>query len=130
VSGAPKLEGVLAHERSHIRRRDPAIQVLSAIHRALLWYNPLSWHLDRQIVRLAEEASDDEAVAAIRDHASYADLALPRGDPGLQPACSIFHTVRGMEGSSPPQTEVCPTNNPPGHHADRFIKFDSARREE
>ena len=71
-----RLEGVLAHERSHIRRHDPAVQVLSAIHRTLLWYSPLSWYLDCQIVRLAEEASDDDAVAAIRDRESYAETLL------------------------------------------------------
>jgi len=71
-----KLDAVLAHERSHIRRRDPAVQVLSAIHRALLWYSPLSWYLDRQIVRLAEEASDDAAVAAVCDRAAYAETLL------------------------------------------------------
>jgi uncharacterized protein (TIGR03435 family) len=71
-----KLEAVLAHERSHIRRRDPAVQLLSAIHRALLWHSPLSWFLHRRIVRVAEEASDDAAVAAICDRASYAEVLL------------------------------------------------------
>jgi uncharacterized protein (TIGR03435 family) len=71
-----KLEAVLAHERSHIRRRDPAVQLLSAIHRALLWHSPLSWFLHRRIVRVAEEVSDDAAVAAICDRASYADVLL------------------------------------------------------
>jgi uncharacterized protein (TIGR03435 family) len=73
---AEKLAAVLAHERSHIRRHDPAVQVLSAIHRALLWYSPLSWYLDRQIVRLAEQASDDAAIAAVEDRASYAQTLL------------------------------------------------------
>jgi RND family efflux transporter MFP subunit len=71
-----KLDAVLAHERSHIRRRDPAVQVLSAIHRALLWHSPLSWFLHRRIVRLAEEASDDAAVAVTRDRALYAEVLL------------------------------------------------------
>jgi beta-lactamase regulating signal transducer with metallopeptidase domain len=83
---ATKLEAVLAHERSHIRRRDPAVQVLSAIHRALLWYSPLSWFLDRQIVRLAEQASDDAAVAAIRDRASYAEVLLEFMQRGVRRA--------------------------------------------
>jgi uncharacterized protein (TIGR03435 family) len=73
---AEKLAAVLAHERSHIRRHDPAVQLLSAIHRALLWYSPLSWYLDRQIVRLAEQASDDAAIAAVNDRASYAETLL------------------------------------------------------
>ncbi len=71
-----KLEAVLAHERSHIRRRDTAVQLLSAIHRAVLWHSPLSWLLHRRIVRLAEDVSDDAAVAAIRDRASYAEVLL------------------------------------------------------
>jgi uncharacterized protein (TIGR03435 family) len=71
-----KLDAVLAHERSHIHRRDPAVQLLSAIHRALLWHSPLSWFLHRCIVRVAEEVSDDAAVLAIRDRASYAEVLL------------------------------------------------------
>ena len=73
---ASKLAAVLAHERAHIRRRDPLVQSLSALHRALLWFSPLSWYLDRQIVRLAEEASDDAAVVAIRDRVVYAETLL------------------------------------------------------
>ncbi|MBZ5621137.1 MAG: hypothetical protein LAQ69_20785 [Acidobacteriia bacterium] len=71
-----KLETILAHERSHVRRRDPAVQLVSAIHRALLWYSPLSWFLHSRIVRLAEEASDDAALAAAGDRASYAAVLL------------------------------------------------------
>lgn len=73
---ATKLEAVLAHERSHVRRRDPMVQVVSAMHRALLWHTPLSWFLHRCIVRVAEEASDDAALAAVRDRASYAGILL------------------------------------------------------
>jgi hypothetical protein len=71
-----KLEAVLAHERSHIRRHDPAVQLLSAIHRALVWHSPLSWFLHRRIVRVAEEVSDDAAMAVTRDRASYAEFLL------------------------------------------------------
>ena len=71
-----KLEAVLAHERSHIRRHDPAVQLLSAIHRALLWHSPLSWFLHHRIVRVAEEASDDAALAVTGDRALYAEVLL------------------------------------------------------
>jgi RND family efflux transporter MFP subunit len=73
---AAKLDAVLAHERSHILRYDPAVQLLSAIHRALLWHSPLSWFLHQRIVRVAEEASDDAAVAVTRDRAVYAEVLL------------------------------------------------------
>jgi uncharacterized protein (TIGR03435 family) len=79
-----KLDAVLAHERSHILRRDPAVQLLSAIHRALAWHNPLSWFLHRRIVRTAEEVSDDAAVAAVRNRASYAEMLLEFMERGLR----------------------------------------------
>jgi uncharacterized protein (TIGR03435 family) len=71
-----KLAAVLAHERSHIARFDPAVQLLSAVHRAVLWFSPASWLLHSRIVRVAEEASDDAAVAVMRDRISYAEILL------------------------------------------------------
>jgi len=50
--------------------------MVSAIHRALLWHNPLSWFLHGRIVRAAEEASDDAAVEETRDRASYAEMLI------------------------------------------------------
>jgi uncharacterized protein (TIGR03435 family) len=70
------LDAVLALERSHMRRRDSAVQFLSAIHRSLLWASPASWILDRGLVRAAEELSDDDAVSATGDRVSYAELLL------------------------------------------------------
>ncbi len=71
-----KLNAVLAHERSHVRRHDPAVQLLSVIHRTLLWYSPLSWFLHQSIVQTAEEAADDAAIAATQDRTSYAEALL------------------------------------------------------
>ena len=71
-----KLDAVLAHECSHIRRFDPALQLLSALHRALLWHSPLSWFLHRRMVRVAEEVSDDAALAVTVDRAFYAEVLL------------------------------------------------------
>ena len=73
---AAKRDAVLAHERSHIRRFDPAVQLLSAIHRAFLWHSPLSWFLHQRIVRAAEEVSDDAALAVAPDRALYAEVLL------------------------------------------------------
>ncbi len=81
-----KLDAVLAHERSHIQRHDPAMQVAAAFHRALLWHSPLSWFLHRRMVRLAEEASDDAAVVATCDRASYAEVLLEFMQRGAHPA--------------------------------------------
>jgi len=73
---AAKLAAIVAHERSHVRRRDPVVQFVSAIHRSLLWVSPFSWFLHRSIIRTAEEVSDDDAVAVICDRVSYAEILL------------------------------------------------------
>jgi len=71
-----KLEAVLTHERSHIWRYDPGVQLLSALHRAVLWFSPMSWFLHQRLVRVAEEASDDAAVGSTGDRAMYAKVLL------------------------------------------------------
>jgi RND family efflux transporter MFP subunit len=83
---AAKRDAVLAHEASHIRRFDPGIQLVSAMHRALLWYSPLSWFLHSRIVRVAEEASDDAALTVNGDRASYAEFLLDFMQRGVRPA--------------------------------------------
>jgi hypothetical protein len=45
----------------------------------------LSWFLDRQIVCLAEEASDDAALAAAGDRASYAEVLLHFLERAVEP---------------------------------------------
>jgi len=70
------LRAVLAHERSHVRRRDPARQLVSTLHRAVLWHSPASWLLHRSLVRIAETVSDEDAIAESQDRASYARMLL------------------------------------------------------
>ncbi len=71
-----QTSAVLAHELSHVARGDALTQTLSGIHRAIFWFSPLSWLLDRAIVELAEQASDDEALRAGTDRARYAEVLL------------------------------------------------------
>jgi beta-lactamase regulating signal transducer with metallopeptidase domain len=59
-----ELDAVLAHEVSHVARRDALTERLSLLHRAIFWFSPLSWWLDRRLAELGEEASDDAALAA------------------------------------------------------------------
>ena len=71
-----KLLAVLAHEQSHIRRGDFFIQLLAALHRALFWFSPFAWWLQRRLCELAEAASDDAAVRLLDDRASYAEILI------------------------------------------------------
>jgi beta-lactamase regulating signal transducer with metallopeptidase domain len=71
-----ELDAVLAHEISHVARRDAFTERLSLLHRAIFWFSPLSWWLDRRLAELAEEASDDAALAAGADRTRYAETVL------------------------------------------------------
>jgi len=71
-----KLTAVLAHERSHVARRDPLTQRLSLLHRAVFWFSPLAWWLDRHLSVLAEQASDEAALSCGTDRKHYARILL------------------------------------------------------
>ncbi len=59
---SPKeLEYALLHELTHYRRRDIWLKALSLWVRAVHWFNPLVWLMDRAIER-DTELSCDEAV--------------------------------------------------------------------
>ena len=71
-----ELDAVLAHEISHVVRRDALAERLALVHRAIFWFSPLSWWLARHLADLAEEASDDAALAAGADRTRYAETLL------------------------------------------------------
>jgi beta-lactamase regulating signal transducer with metallopeptidase domain len=71
-----KLVAVLAHERSHVLRRDCYLLWLARLHTCLLWFNPLAWWLQRRLAALAEMTSDEAAVAALGDKPAYAQILL------------------------------------------------------
>jgi len=71
-----KLDAVLAHEVSHVARRDALTQCLCLLHRAIFWFSPLAWWLDRHLTDLAEQASDEAALACGADRKDYARTLL------------------------------------------------------
>jgi len=71
-----KLEAVFAHELSHVARRDALTQRLSLLHRAIFWFSPLAWFLDRHLANLAEQASDEAALSCGTDRKRYARILL------------------------------------------------------
>ena len=70
------LHAVIAHELSHVIRRDALTQRLSLLHRAIFWFSPLSWWLHRCLADAAEEASDEAALVSGADRARYAETLL------------------------------------------------------
>jgi hypothetical protein len=69
-----QLDAVLTHEREHVRRRDPLVQWLALVNRAVFWFHPLSWWLERELSVLAEETCDAAVLArghAPQDYSEY-----------------------------------------------------------
>jgi TonB family protein len=73
---AEKLEAVLTHERTHVKRADWAIAVAAGLNRRLFWFHPLAWWLERHLAVLAERACDDAALLALGSRESYAQTLL------------------------------------------------------
>ena len=71
-----KLTAVLMHEISHVRRRDTLVQSLALIHRAIFWFSPLGWWLERHLADLAEQASDEAALSCGVERTRYAEALL------------------------------------------------------
>jgi bla regulator protein blaR1 len=71
-----KLDAVIAHEVSHVARRDTLTQRLSLLHCTIFWFSPLAWWLHRHLADLMEQASDEAALACGADRKIYARTLL------------------------------------------------------
>ena len=90
---------VLAHELAHLRRRDALVMLLARVNRALFWFHPLAWWLERALAASAEEACDEVAVRLVGESRQYAqvlvEMARAVQRAGARVAC---HGV-GIDGS-------------------------------
>ena len=71
-----KLRAVLAHEVTHTLRGDCFVVLIAALNRALFWFHPLAWWLEKRLAHLCELASDDAAVTMTGDPVRYAQVLL------------------------------------------------------
>jgi beta-lactamase regulating signal transducer with metallopeptidase domain len=71
-----QLEAILAHEGEHIRRRDPLFQWVALLNRAVFWFHPLAWWLERHVSALAEETCDAAVLARGHDPGEYSEYLL------------------------------------------------------
>ncbi len=67
-----RVEVVLLHELSHIRRMDIVPHVLSEFARVVYWFNPLVWLAAARLRAEAERATDDRVVHAGAKPSDYA----------------------------------------------------------
>ncbi|PYX31172.1 MAG: hypothetical protein DMG80_10715 [Acidobacteria bacterium] len=67
-----KLDSVIAHEISHVERRDTLTQRLSVLHCTIFWFSPFAWWLNRHLAGLMEQASDEAALSCGVERKLYA----------------------------------------------------------
>jgi uncharacterized protein (TIGR03435 family) len=71
-----KLDAVLIHEHEHGRRHDPLFQWLALLNRAVFWFHPLAWWLERRLSALSEEACDVAVLQHGHDPGDYSEYLL------------------------------------------------------
>ena len=71
-----QLEAILTHEREHMRRRDSLVQWFALLNRALFWFHPVAWWLERKLSALAEEACDNAVIERGHNPREYAECLL------------------------------------------------------
>jgi hypothetical protein len=73
---AKKKLAVLAHEGAHVANRDFYLLLLASLNRAVFWFSPFAWWQLVRLAELAEIISDAQAIEAIDDRLSYAEILL------------------------------------------------------
>jgi bla regulator protein BlaR1 len=71
-----QVEAILAHEVSHVRRRDNLAAALHMLVEALFWFHPLVWWIGARLVDERERACDEEVVRLGSDPQTYAESIL------------------------------------------------------
>lgn len=75
ISGT-QLDGVIAHEVCHIRRRDNLWSAMHMTVEALFWFHPLVWWLGARMLEDREFACDEAVLEAGCDPEAYAESLL------------------------------------------------------
>jgi len=98
-----QLDAVLTHERAHVRRRDSLIQWLALLNRALFWFHPVAWWLERHLSALAEEACDNVVLAGGHDSREYSEYLIEMARSVMRSGARLDIAGMAMPGGSLPR---------------------------
>lgn len=74
---AEALQAVLAHELTHIARRDHRVRQLEVLVTVLYWWHPVVWWVRRELRRVEEECCDAQVLRLLPESApDYADALV------------------------------------------------------
>lgn len=71
-----QLEAILAHEVSHIRRRDNLTAAIHMLVEALFWFHPLVWWIGGHLIQERERACDEAVLRSQNQPRAYAEGIL------------------------------------------------------
>jgi hypothetical protein len=74
------LAAIIAHEAAHVRRHDALINFAAHLNRAIFWFHPLAWWLQRKLAVTAEHVCDEAAARALAAPGRYAEILLEMAD--------------------------------------------------
>jgi GWxTD domain-containing protein len=106
-------EAVMLHEQEHARRRDPLIQWVALANRAVFWFHPLAWWLERHLAELAEDACDTVVLSKGHQATAYCEylLSMARAVTGAgarlnvvgaaMPGAFLSRRIRRILGGAP-----------------------------
>ena len=98
-----QFEAVLTHESEHARRRHPLVQWLALLNRAVFWFHPAAWWLERHLSALAEEACDNVVLARGYDPRAYSEYLIDMARSVKQSGVRLNIAGMAMPGSSLPR---------------------------
>jgi TonB family protein len=98
-----QLDAVLTHEHEHARRRDSLVQWLALLNRALFWFHPVAWWLERHLSALAEEACDSVVLAHGHSPHSYSEYLIDMARSVTRSGARLNVAGMAMPGSFLPQ---------------------------
>lgn len=94
-----KLHAVLAHENAHIARRDGIVAILARLNRAIFWFHPVAWWLERTLGVAAEHACDEIAARELGEPRRYAEVLLDMADAVHRRGHRVAWHALGVDGS-------------------------------
>ena len=105
-----ELQAILAHELSHVRRRDNLAAVMHMAVEAVFWFYPLVWWLGVRLIEERERACDEQVLRSGSEPQAYAE--------GILKICELYlHSplkcVAGVTGASLKKRIEAIVNNRP-----------------
>ncbi len=70
------LHAILAHELTHVRRRDNLAATIHMLVEAIFWFYPLVWWLGARLVEERERACDEQVLESGAESKTYAESIL------------------------------------------------------